>query len=226
MATSYSVQHLGEVRSTQDLARDGFDSSPLLVTATRQTAGRGRSGAPWRTAPRALAASVAVKPGWAPRVLPSVTLRAGVAAAEVIDGAGLKWPNDVLIGEAKVGGILAELSDGVIVIGLGLNLWWPNPPDGVTAVHADDPGPEAGPRLAEQWVESLLRLIDAGPDEWPIDSYRRLCTTIGREITWEPIGSGRAVDVDPSGALIVETPSGRTRLTSGAVTHIRMTDDR
>ncbi len=221
MATSYSAQHLGEVPSTQDLARDGFDSSPLLVTATGQTAGRGRSGAVWQTAPRALAASLAFRPGWDPQTSPLLTLLAGLSAADVIDGATLKWPNDVLIGEAKVGGILSELSDGVVVIGLGVNLWWPTPPVGVTAVHRNDPGREAGPRLAERWAESMLALVEAGPGAWPIDTYRRLCTTIGREISWQPDGSGRAVDIDHSGALIVETSSGRVLLTSGSVTHVR-----
>ncbi len=221
MATSYSVRHLGDVPSTQDLARRGFDSSPFLVTATGQSAGRGRSGAMWQNAPRALAASLAFRPGWAPEALPSITLVAGVSATEVIDGASLKWPNDVLIGDSKVGGILAESSDGLVVIGFGLNLWWPDPPEGITAVHRDDPGTEEGPRLAERWVEALLRLIEAGPERWPIDTYRRLCTTIGRDITWEPDGSGHAIDVDPTGALIVKTPSGREHLTSGAVTHVR-----
>lgn len=221
MATSYSAQHLGEVPSTQDLARRGFVSAPHLVTATAQTAGRGRFGATWQTAPRALAASLAFQPGWAPGTLPLVSLLAGLAAVDVMDGAVLKWPNDVLIGNAKVGGILAESSDGVVVIGFGLNLWWPNPPEGVTSVYPDDPGPEAGPRLAERWAEALLALVESGLDQWPIDTYRRLCTTIGREITWEPAGSGLAVDIDPSGALLVETDSGRMRLTSGAVTHIR-----
>jgi BirA family biotin operon repressor/biotin-[acetyl-CoA-carboxylase] ligase len=223
MATSYSAQHLGEVSSTQDLALDGFDGSAHLVTATGQTAGRGRSGSAWQTAPRALAASLAFEPGWPAASLPLITLVAGVAAAEAIDGASLKWPNDVLIGESKVGGILAELSNGIVVVGLGVNLWWPDAPNGVAAVHADDPGGEAGPRLAERWAEALLRLVDPGPDEWPIETYRRLCSTIGREVTWEPAGSGRAVDIDPTGALIVDTPSGRVRLTSGAVTHLRAT---
>ena len=226
MATSYSVQHLGEVPSTQELASDRFESSPLLVTAAAQTAGRGRSGAVWQSAPRALAASLAFRPGWAPEALPSITLVAGVSATEVIDDASLKWPNDVLIGDSKVGGILAELSDGLVVIGFGLNLWWPDAPEGVAAVHSDDPGTEAGPRLAERWADSLLQMIEAGPKGWPIDAYRRLCTTLGCDITWEPNGSGRAIDVDRSGALIVDTPSGRERLTSGAVAHVRSTDDR
>ncbi len=221
MATSYSARHLGEVTSTQDLARDEFVSTPLLMTATGQTEGRGRSGSAWQTAPRALAASLAFRPGWDPQGMAPITLVAGVAVAELIDGSSLKWPNDVLIGDAKVAGLLAESSDGVVVMGLGVNLWWPDAPDGVTAIHRHDPGPEAGASLAERWAERLLGFIDAGPDEWPIDIYRRLCTTLGRNVTWDPNGSGRAVDVDLSGALVVETASGRELLTSGAVTHVR-----
>ena len=223
MATSYSARHLAEVSSTQDVARDGFVDVPLLVTATGQTAGRGRSGADWQNAPRALAASLAFRPMWPPQTLPSMTLLAGVAAARSIEGASLKWPNDVLLGDAKVAGLLAELSDGIVVIGFGVNLWWPDAPHGFSGVHRHDPGAEAGPRLAERWAESLLRLVEIGPDEWPLDIYRSLCTTLGRDITWEPHGRGRAVDIDRSGALIVETPEGRKRLTSGTVTHVRTT---
>ena len=180
MATSYSARHLGEVPSTQDLARDGFDSSPLLVTATGQTGGRGRSGAVWQTAPRAVAASLAFRPRWRSRELPVITLVAGVAAAEVIDGVSLKWPNDLMFGDAKVAGLLAELFDGVVVVGMGVNLWWPEPPPGVGAIHAEDPGPDAGRRLAERWTEALLPMIEAGPEHWPIGRYRRLCRRFSR----------------------------------------------
>lgn len=221
MATSYSAQHLGEVSSTQDLAHAGFDGSPLLVTASGQTAGRGRSGSAWQTAPRALAASLAFEPGWPTASLPLITLVAGVAAVDVIDRASLKWPNDVLVEGAKVAGLLAESSEGVVVVGIGVNLWWPEPPEGMTSMYDVDPGPEAGPRLAERWAESLLELVEAGPDDWPIETYRHVCATIGHEVTWQPDGRGRAVDIDPTGALIVVTESGRERLTSGAVTHIR-----
>ena len=223
MATSYSARHLGEVPSTQDVARDEFDGTPILVTASAQTAGRGRSGTVWDTAPRALAASLAFEPGWPSHHLPSITLVAGVAAAEVMGGASLKWPNDVLVAGAKVAGLLAELSNGVVVVGMGVNLWWPDPPPGIAGLHAEDPGPDEGPALAERWADVLLGSIDAGPADWPIDAYRRLCTTIGREVTWEPAGHGRAVDVDQSGALVVETSEGVRLLTSASVSHVRPT---
>lgn len=221
MATSYSVRHLGAVPSTQDVAASGFEGEPLLVTAHEQTAGRGRSGSEWRTAPRAVAASLAFRPGWPPDRIPLITLVAGVAASDHIEGSAVKWPNDILVSGRKVAGLLAELEDGTVVMGMGVNLWWPDAPDGVGAICADEPPTDTGPDLAERWASTLLDLVDAGPDSWPLDRYVSRCVTIGSDIAWEPDGRGRAVDVDPTGALMVDTPGGRRRLTSAAVRHVR-----
>jgi biotin-(acetyl-CoA carboxylase) ligase len=64
-----------------------------------------------------------------------------------------------------------------------------------------------------------MELIDG--EGWPIDSYRNTCATLGREITWEPEGVGRAVDVAPDGGLVVDTPAGRETIYSGAIRHVR-----
>jgi BirA family transcriptional regulator, biotin operon repressor / biotin---[acetyl-CoA-carboxylase] ligase len=168
-----------------------------------------------------MAASLACHPEWETPDLPLVPLLAGIAAARVID-CGLKWPNDVLIDDRKVGGILVESSDGVVVVGFGLNLWWPEAPDGYGALHVEDPGPERAVELAERWAGELLELIDAGPANWPRDEYRSISVTIGRDITWSPDGIGRAIDIAPDGALIVTTPAGQTLpLHASEVRHIR-----
>lgn len=116
------------------LARAG-EPAPLWVIAERQTGGRGRSGRAWISEPGNLHASLMIRPVCAAAELPRLSLVAGVAAIDAIrrlDGAErmspvrLKWPNDLIIGQAKVGGILVETSafgtDMVAVIGLGLNL--------------------------------------------------------------------------------------------------------
>lgn len=224
MSTSYSAIHREEVPSTQDLAREMFADVPTVVTAERQTKGRGRSGAPWQNAPRSVAVSVAFRPDWPMDRVQIVPLLAGIAAASVMDGTSLKWPNDVMVGEDKVAGLLGELVDGVFVMGMGVNLWWAEPPEGATAIHNDDPGVAAGRPLAETWAVALLELIARGPEDWPIDSYRRLCSTLGREITWTPAGRGRAVDIGPFGALLVDTTEGRVALTSTSVSHVRPVD--
>lgn len=216
MATPYLQLWAEEVASTQDLARSELDSLPVVVAAQRQTAGRGRGGAPWLSAPRALAVSLAFRPPVDD--LRPFSLMAGVAATRGLEGVSLKWPNDLLAGGAKVGGILVERADEV-VIGMGVNLWWPDAPEGTGALHEDDPGPGLHAQIAGLWAAELMRLIES--DGWPIDEYRSLCSTLGKEISWEPEGHGTAIDVTEEGALVVETPGGPQTLTSGAIRHLR-----
>ncbi|HEX9846936.1 MAG TPA: hypothetical protein VGB33_00820 [Acidimicrobiia bacterium] len=203
--------------STQDVARSRIDDLPVLVVAAAQTEGRGRSGTKWLTADRALATSLAFR--HEPGDSRPLSLMAGLAATLATEGTTLKWPNDVLRGDAKTGGILVERSDDVTVVGLGLNLWWPEPPPDATALFGDDPGEDTYVEIGALWGAELNRLIDS--DGWPIDRYRDVCTTLGREISWEPDGVGRAVDVTDEGGLVVEVSGKRHTIHSGAVRHVR-----
>jgi len=225
LATEYVEHHLDRVASTQDEARHRYRGVPCLVTAGEQAAGRGRGGAEWLNAPRALAASLAFVPDWPPARIPLLTLVAGLAARRVLGGTlRLKWPNDVVTPEGeKVAGLLAERTDELVVIGLGANLYWPLPPPGVAAFSATDPGGEAGPRLAAAWAESVLAAVAAGPDGWGEPEYRENSATIGSMIVWEGGGPGRAVDIDQDGGLVVETAGGRLTLRSGRVHAVRAT---
>ena len=216
MATPYLQLWAEEVASTQDLARSELESLPVVVAAQRQTAGRGRGGALWLSAPRALAVSLAFRPS--DDDLRPFSLMAGVAAARGLEGVSLKWPNDLLANGAKVGGILVERADEVVV-GMGVNLWWPDAPEGMSALHEDDPGPGLHAQIAGLWAAELMGLIEA--DGWPFDEYRSLCSTVGREISWEPGGVGKAVDITQEGALVVEVSGTRQTLTSGAIRHLR-----
>lgn len=219
MATPYFQLRMDRVPSTQDLAREGLGDLPVLVMASGQTEGRGRSGSSWLTADRALAVSLAfvAEPG----DHRPFSLMAGVAAIRAIGKGTLKWPNDVMHGGLKVGGILVETSDRVAVIGLGLNLWWPSASEGAGALFREDPGPGRHLELGALWGAELLELIDS--DGWPRDDYTALCGTLGREITWEPNGRGFALDITDSGGLLVETTDGRDTLHSGAIRHVRVT---
>lgn len=224
MDTPYSVTVLEAVSSTQDAARSAFvPGRPAVVVARSQSAGRGRGGARWETAPAAVAVSVAFQPDWDPPRMPLLTLVAGVAASRALgEAVSLKWPNDLLVGDAKVAGILVEVAAGVTVAGLGVNLWWPHPPPGWAGLRADSPGEEEGPGLALAWVDQLLELAAVGPDAWPRSEYRQRCTTLGSEVTWEGGGPGRAVDIGADGSLVVDVPGeGATVLAAGAIRHLR-----
>lgn len=218
MATPYLQFRFDTVPSTQDLARKRFEHLPVLVQATGQSAGRGRRGSAWLNADRALAASLAVRvPTADSRPL---SLMAGVAATRAAEGTALKWPNDVLLGELKVGGILVERSGDRAVIGLGLNLWWPDPPKGAGALYGRDPGPDRHAEIGGLWAAELMRDLDG--DGWPLDEYREKSVTLGRDVTWEPGGSGRAIEIGSDGGLVVELDDGqRNTLYSGAIRHLR-----
>lgn len=222
MATPVTTIDLEGVGSTQDEARNRFAGSPVLVVTHRQTAGRGRSGAAWETAPRALAASLAFEPGWSESAVARLTLVAGLAALDALgEGLGLKWPNDVMAGDSKVGGILTERGGDVVVVGLGANLWWPDPPAGYGAWRQVDPGPAAPGEVARRWAERLVARVAEGPDAWGRSEYEAVCVTVGKHITWEPGGSGIAVGIDSTGGLVVSTPSGDIVLSSGEIRSVR-----
>jgi len=119
----------------------------------------------------------------------------------------------------KVGGILVERSDEVAVVGLGLNLWWPDPPAGMTALFEEDPGEGRYAEVGALWGAELMRILDEG--EWPIDEYRSICETLGVDVGWEPDHVGRAVDIAEDGGLIVDRDGTTQTIFSGEVQHLR-----
>lgn len=139
MPPQHRLVHLAETTSTNAeamrLALAG-ETGPLWVLADRQTGGRGRAGRAWASLPGNLHASLLLSTSCAAAKAGQLSLVAGVAAIDAIREAGplapsaalrLKWPNDILIGGAKTGGILVESTRGaraglVAVVGVGLNL--------------------------------------------------------------------------------------------------------
>jgi BirA family biotin operon repressor/biotin-[acetyl-CoA-carboxylase] ligase len=188
-----------------------------LVTAAEQVAGRGRQGRVWTAPPgRALLMSLVLR-DW-PRLLP---LAAALAVAEVAsERSRIKWPNDVLVEGRKVAGILVEgrSQEGWMVLGVGLNV----------ALRPDDFPPElrdsAGtlgrdPGQVEPALRELLGALAgwlARPDNEVLTAFRARDALAGQEITWTG-GSGRAVGVDDSGRLVVQTDEGRVELDAGEV---------
>ena len=206
------VRWFPEVDSTNrvavELARAGAPDG-VVVGADHQTAGRGRRGRTWESSPGSgLLVSVVLRP--APAL---VTLAAGVAAAEACEAVAgvpvrLKWPNDVLLGDRKMGGILSEQVDGAAVVGLGLNLTWA--PEGAARLGADVD--------RDTVLAAYLAALDTPGDV--LARYRTRCATLGRRVRVELPGEtvqGMATAVDDEGRLVVD---GRT-ITVGDVVHLR-----
>ena len=120
-----AVRVVERCSSTNDLALKA--ESPVLVAAEEQTAGRGRRGRRWHSAPGAgVTFSLGRRTRRPARELAALSLVAGVAAVRAlramgVDKARLKWPNDLVVDGAKLGGILVETRTGTAVIGIGIN---------------------------------------------------------------------------------------------------------
>lgn len=133
MTPGWRLQHFETLLSTSDLCRtlsEAGEPEGLAILARRQTAGRGSRGRDWISDDGNLSLSLLLRPRDPPRDAGHWALLAGVAVAESLDRAGvaLKWPNDVLLHGAKLGGILIDCATDPagdlawLVIGIGLNL--------------------------------------------------------------------------------------------------------
>ena len=119
-------RYVRETESTQALLGAG-DPEGAVAAAGHQTAGRGRLGRRWEAPPgTALTFSTLLRPPPGAPVQ-QLSLVAGLAVAETVEealqlSAQIKWPNDVMVDRRKVAGVLAEARDGVVVLGIGLNV--------------------------------------------------------------------------------------------------------
>jgi BirA family biotin operon repressor/biotin-[acetyl-CoA-carboxylase] ligase len=222
-----------------DAARAGA-AEGLVLVAEEQTAGRGRLGRGWSAPPRAgLIFSVLLRPDVPPTRLGWLPLLTGVAvAAAVRDRTGvqasLKWPNDVLVGERKLAGILAEAHGDAVVVGVGLNVTLQPaelPVPTATSLLIEDAGSADRTALLIAILTGLARRYqawradpDPGRTELRAD-YLRWCATIGREVRVELPGgavlTGLAQDVDDAGRLVVRTAEDLVPVGAGDVVHVR-----
>jgi BirA family biotin operon repressor/biotin-[acetyl-CoA-carboxylase] ligase len=221
----------------------------VVLAAEEQTAGRGRMGRTWVSPPRAaLMFSMLLRPavpaarrGWLP-------LLAGLAVAEAVTAvtripATLKWPNDLLAGEAKLCGILAESAGEAVVVGVGLNVSTepaelppPRPPalpaTSLRAAGAPEQALDRGHLLAailaafQRWYQAWQD-AQGDPDRSGLrTAYTERSATIGRRVRAELPGakalSGSAVGVDADGRLLVRVSSGaEVAVAAGDVVHLR-----
>jgi BirA family biotin operon repressor/biotin-[acetyl-CoA-carboxylase] ligase len=251
------VRETGSTNADLLTAAGAGAAEGLVLVAEAQTAARGRMGRRWASPPRAgLTFSVLLRPdgvlaarlGWLP-LLAGVAAAAAVRAVTGVD-AVLKWPNDVLTGGAKLGGILAERSGSAVVAGIGINVWQdradlPGDASATSLALAAEAGGETGPdgpglreRLLAELLAGLARRYLAWRDQAsPGDAdacglrqeYVRRCATLGREVTVTMPGAqpvtGTAAGVDGAGRLEVRTAAGLAVVTAGDVVHVRPVND-
>lgn len=238
----FDVDSLAECESTNTLllsrAEQGAAAGSVIVT-DRQTAGRGSRGRSWLASPESsLTFSVLWRFGCGLDGLSGLSLAVGVAVVHALEACGasgvtLKWPNDILHGNAKLGGILVELQsepDGALaVIGIGLNLRLPEnmvagerfamPPAALDQIVA--PLPERHALFAQLLIE-LAHVFDrfaeggfaALRQQWQArHAWQDRPVRLLRDGKIEKEGICRGADSD--GALLVQTAAGVERCLSG-----------
>jgi BirA family transcriptional regulator, biotin operon repressor / biotin---[acetyl-CoA-carboxylase] ligase len=215
--------HLRETTSTNDRARALAQAGAphgTLVTAGVQSAGRGRQGRSWAAPPgRALLCSLLLR-----AYDPLLPLRAGLAVADLAGaGARVKWPNDVVIDDRKLAGILVEARphEGWAVLGIGVNVAVDPaqlPPDVRARAATLGRPPEAlEPTLAEL-LGHLARRLDEPPAEC-LAALRERDALRSRRVSWAG-GEGIGAGIDDAGALLVRLPDGTVRTLDAGEVHI------
>jgi BirA family transcriptional regulator, biotin operon repressor / biotin---[acetyl-CoA-carboxylase] ligase len=221
-------------------AAAGEDIAGAVLLAEYQSAGRGRHGRSWSAPPRSqISMSVGIDTlGVAPGRWGWLPLLTGLAVAHTVRDlgidAGLKWPNDVLVGTGKLAGILAEVAAPVIVVGLGLNV-------SLTADELPDPQAVSLSMLGRDVDRTALTLSLLGAlgdrlgrwhaaDIAPLAAdYRSVSTTIGTRVRAILPGDseivGTATGIDDSGRLLIEDGVTTVTVSAGDITHLRAAPD-
>ena len=242
------VSVLDEVGSTNtelmERARAGAPEG-VVVVADHQSAGRGRLGRTWSAEPgTALLVSILLRPALPITEVPLVLMAAGLAACDGVEAAAgfrprLKWPNDLVVDDRKLAGLLSESSGGddpAVVLGLGLNVSaGAYPPE--LAAEATSCQDQAGRPVdrADVLVGLLTALearyaavLTAGGRSATLAAYRSDSATLGRrvrvDLTTGPPLEGQATRLADDGELVVVDDQGAEHLVNvGDVKHLRRT---
>jgi len=239
------IDFFAEIDSTNTFLKDQVPPAPgkiRVAIADHQTAGRGRQQNPWVSAPgESLCLSLAYRFDAAPPELPALTLALGIGLAETLRAAGvaaiqLKWPNDLLINDAKLGGILTESvvrgNRVTVVVGIGLNVELRSVREQVDvsrwALSAGSladamPSPPSREALSTMLIDSVVSTLQqyAAAGFAPVASrFAAYDWLFGKELevdTAEGLVTGHGAGVADDGALRVATTGGERQIIAGSI---------
>jgi BirA family biotin operon repressor/biotin-[acetyl-CoA-carboxylase] ligase len=219
----------------------------LVLAAESQTAGKGRQGRVWQTRPgAALTFSVLLRPdpvpqaarGWLP-LLAGVAVVHALGRVSALD-ASLKWPNDVLVGQGKLAGILAEQAAGAVVVGIGVNVLGVQDLPVASATSLEQCGAGGTDRtsllaaILDELQHWYVRWRETGHGDAEAAGLRKeylsLSATVGQQVKVQLPGdrvlTGLASGVDGAGQLLVEPEvgAGPVAISAGDVIHVRAVD--
>jgi BirA family biotin operon repressor/biotin-[acetyl-CoA-carboxylase] ligase len=232
--TAFDVRHYDRLGSTNDEARRlADDGAPhgTVVHADEQSSGRGRLSRRWFSPPGNLYLSIVLRLDLPQSRRVELGFLAALAVADAVDAllprqvrATLKWPNDVLVREGKIAGILVEQAGEALILGIGLNVL--HAPGGVPYQVSTIVGC-GGLATVDGTREKLLSALASWIEVWRQDGFAPIRTAwLARA---HPVGSalgvrladrfvtGQFAGIDTDGALLLDTPQGRGRIVAGDV---------
>jgi BirA family biotin operon repressor/biotin-[acetyl-CoA-carboxylase] ligase len=227
------IHHYMRVSSTQEAARglavEGAKEGTVVIAET-QTRGKGRRGREWRSPAGGVYMSIILKPQINPARTPLLTLLAGVVVAKVLRRlynlkAELKWPNDVMVNNRKICGILTEMTAeteavNYCIVGIGINAnvelahFPPEFRASTTSLKKELSAHVSRAELVRDLLNEIEQLYAVFRERGPapiLEEWKALTNTLGARV--QVIGQtevvkGRAVDVDQDGALIIKLADG------------------
>lgn len=229
-------------RELKRLAENGAPEGTTLI-AREQTAGRGRMGRTFYSQKdTGLYFSCLLRPGCVPTDLIHLTCAVGVAVCKAVQKAAgvtpqIKWINDLVLENKKLGGILTELSidpnTGLVayaIVGIGINCLQETFPEELAEIATSlrlAAGKNCTPaclaaHLMDE-LESLSHTLLTEKEKW-MDAYRRSCITIGKEVNildGKNTYNGTAVNITPDGSLLVSLADGTEKTISSGEASVR-----
>ena len=209
------------IYNTQEFALEELNSEPILVISFHQEKGRGTSNRSWFNADQSLACSFAFNKGDNQLDETLIPLLSGLCFTEVLSKLPifLKWPNDLIVNDLKVGGVLVERVGEKICIGIGINYFWTNPtvPNAgalFNEVQEDDSIKDHAIKWAEKVYESITK------NSFSLARYKAKLQTLGKVVEY-PEGRGWAEDINENGSLRIKTTEGEIiNLTSPLISEV------
>ena len=209
------------IYNTQKFALEELNSEPILVISFHQEKGKGTSNRSWFNADQSLACSFAFNKGDNQLDETLIPLLSGLCFTEVLSKPPifLKWPNDLIVNDLKVGGVLVESVGEKICIGIGINYFWKNPtvPNAgalFNEVQEDDSIKDHAIKWAEKVYESVTK------KSFSLEHYKAKLQTLGKVVEY-PEGRGWAEDINENGSLRIKTTEGEIiNLTSPLISEV------
>ena len=209
------------IYNTQEYALSELSSEPILVISYSQEKGKGTSNRTWLNADQALACSLAVKQEDIEVKHTLIPLLSGYVFTEVLKdiNLSLKWPNDIVLNNLKVGGILVEKSEKNICIGMGINYFWEKPEiPGAGSIFTKKQKDSLINLHAEKWASDALSSL--ANKNFDLERYKQKLQTLGKIVEY-PEGRGWAEDVNEDGSLKVKSIDGEyINLTSPLISEV------